>query len=226
MFLGLQPYVIAHIAILLYNRSMNTKRAVFWSVFVIVLGLIIWGLFVAENKASTGNTPNFGTPAPVTASDHSEGSTTAPVTLIEYGDFQCPACAEYAPAIEPLYGMGSTSLRIVFRNFPLPQHPNALIAAQAAEAASDQGKFWDMYRLLYAGQGSWQDQSDSDARVTFNGYAATLGLDKTMFDSDIDSTSTKQKIDSDRTEGQSLGIDYTPAIFVNGKVTQAPPDYA
>jgi protein-disulfide isomerase len=204
---------------------MNTKRIAFWSIFVVVLVLVVWGLIVAENKPAPSGVPNLGTPAPVTAADHVEGSTTASVTLIEYGDFQCPACSEYAPIVGQLFTAASSTLRVVFRNFPLPQHANAMIAAQAAEAASIQGKFWEMYQAIYAGQASWQDQSDADARATFNGYADTLGLDKTRFDADIDSPEVKQKIASDQAEGQSLGIDYTPTFFVNGKVITNPQGY-
>ena len=178
---------------------MNTKRIVFWSIFIIVLGLIIWGLIAAQNKAPVTNTSGLGTPAPVTATDDSEGSTTAPVTLIEYGDFQCPACGEYAPVIEQLYNAASSSLRVVFRNFPLPRHANAMIAAEAAQAAAIQGRFWDMYRLLYAGQTDWQDQSDADARTTFAGYASQLGLNKAQFLSDIDSAAVKQNKLSNKT---------------------------
>ena len=206
---------------------MNTKRIVFWSIFVIVLALIVWGLIVALNKPAAGSLPDLGTPAPVsTTTDHIEGSADAPVTLIEYGDFQCPACGDYAPIIGQLFAAeGSTTLRVVFRNFPLPQHQNALISAQAAGAAGNQGKFWDMYRLLYAGQLAWQDQSDADARTTFDGYATTLGLNMAQFDADIDSAAVKTKIQDDQAEGQTLAISYTPTFFVNGKVIENPQGY-
>ena len=100
-----------------------------------------------------------------------------------------------------------------------------MIAAQAAEAAAIQGKFWDMYQALYAGQASWQDQSDTNARTTFDGYAAQLDLNKAQFDSDINATTTMAKIQSDQAEGQSLGIDYTPTFFLNGKVIVNPQGY-
>jgi protein-disulfide isomerase len=204
---------------------MNTKRLIFWSGFLIILALIIWGLFVSMNR-SAGNLPALGAPAPVTAADHSEGPATARVTLIEYGDFECPACADYAPLVEQLASDEATgTLRIVFRQFPLQQHPNALITAQASEAASDQGKFWDMYKLIYAGQPSWQDQSIADIRVTLAGYASTLGLDKTRFSADLDSTTTAQFIQSELSEGVALGISYTPTFFVNGKLIQNPQSY-
>src|SRR5690348_2724487 len=149
---------------------MNIKRLVFWIVFLLVLVLIIWGLYVAmQRSASPNGLPNVGAPAPVTAADHVIGDPTAPVTLMEYGDFQCPACGEYAPLIEQLIAAeGSSTLRVVFRHFPLPQHANAMVAAEAAEAASDQGKFWDMYRLIYAGQSSWENLSQADAAKAFD----------------------------------------------------------
>ncbi len=204
---------------------MNTKRIAFWAVFVIVLGLIIWGLVVAMNKPAPGATPNLGAPAPVTAADHSEGSASSTVTLIEYGDFQCPACAQYAPVVEQLYA-SSTSLRVVFRHFPLSQHANAMISAEASEAASAQGKFWEMYKLIYAGQQDWENQADADARVTFDGYAMSLGLDKAKFDADIDSPAVKKFILDEQAEGQALGISYTPTLFVNDKIITNPEGYA
>jgi protein-disulfide isomerase len=205
---------------------MNIKRLIFWIVFLLILVLIIWGLFVAMNRPVSNGLPNVGSPAPVTAVDHVEGSADAKVTLIEYGDFECPACAVYASLVEKLVAAeASTSLRVVFRHFPLPQHANAMISAEASEAAGNQGKFWDMYKLLYTGQSDWQDQSDADARKTFDGYATQLGLDQARFDQDIDSPVAKQFIQSEQAEGQTLGIDYTPTFFVNGKIITNPQGY-
>ncbi len=114
---------------------------------------------------------------------------------------------------------------MVFRHFPLPQHQNAIAGAEAAEAAGDQGKFWDMYKLLYAGQTAWQDDSDADARAVFTGYAQTLGLDAAQFQADMAATSTLAVIQADQAEGQSLGIDYTPTFFVNGVAIENPQSY-
>jgi protein-disulfide isomerase len=178
------------------------------------------------NKPASNGLPNIGSPAPVTATDHVEGPADAPVTLIEYGDFQCPACAEYATSVERLFAEEATgTLRIVFRHFPLPQHANAMISAQASEAASGQGKFWDMYKLIYAGQADWENQSDADARKTFDGYAVELGLNQAQFDQDIDNSVAKQFIQNEQAEGQALGINYTPTFFVNGKIIQNPQGY-
>jgi len=205
---------------------MNTKRLIFWIVFLIVLVLIIWGLFVAMNRPASNGLPNVGSPVPITAVDHVEGPADAKVTLIEYGDFQCPACAVYAVLVEKLASAeASTSLRVVFRHFPLPQHQNAPISAQASEAASSQGKFWDMYKLIYAGQADWENQSDAAARKIFDGYAAQLDLNQAQFDRDIDSPAAKQFIQSEQAEGQTLGIDYTPTFFVNGKIITNPQGY-
>ena len=201
------------------------KRIIFWLVFVVVLALIIWGLIIAINKPSTNGLPDLGAPAPVTAADHVEGPANAPVTLIEYGDFQCPACAEYSGEIEQLAVDASTTLRIVFRHFPLAQHQNSMIAAQAADSASDQGKFWQMYKLIYDGQTNWENQSYADARKTYDGYAMQLGLNMAKFDQDVDSPAAKQFILGEQSEGQQLGIDYTPTFFINGKVINNPNSY-
>ncbi len=195
---------------------MNTKRITFWLGFVVIIGLIIWGLVVAMNK-TPNSTSKIGVPAPVTSSDNVEGSSSARVTLIEYGDFQCPACSTYAFYVERLFNEASSTMRVVFRHFPLSQHPNAIPAARAAEAAGVQGKFWDMYRLLYANQSDWSEKTTTEANTIFDGYATTLKLDMTNFKADEMSSSTIAKIMAQEAEGQKIGIDHTPSFFVNGR---------
>ena len=199
---------------------MNTKRIFFWLAFIIVLVLIILGLIAAQNKSPSGGP---GSPAPVTAADHVRGPATAPVTMIEYGDFQCPACGQYYPIVERLYDESSSSLRMVFRHFPLPQHLNAPLAAQASEAAAIQGKFWEMYNQLYTTQAQWSDIADPHS--VFIGYATKLGLDPVKFKSDIDASSTQAIVNADQTEGQQIGINATPTFFLNGKAIVNPQSY-
>jgi protein-disulfide isomerase len=205
---------------------MNTKRILFWSIFVLVLALIVWGLATAMKNPVSPAT-GVGTPAPVTAADHTEGPADAKVTLIEYGDFECPACAEFATMVEKLATDEATgTLQIVFRHFPLAQHANAMIAAQASEAAASQGKFWDMYKLIYAGQNDWANLSDADIiRTLFLGYADSLGLDPNKFVKDLTSATSTQIIQAEQAEGQAIGITYTPSFFVNGKLITNPPTY-
>ena len=195
---------------------MNTKRITFWLGFVVIIGLIIWGLVVAMNK-TPNSTSKIGVPAPVTSSDNVEGSSSARVTLIEYGDFQCPACSTYAFYVERLFNEASSTMRVVFRHFPLSQHPNAIPAARAAEAAGVQGKFWDMYRLLYANQSDWSEKTIAEAKIIIDGYAKGLGLDMVRFASDDISTTTIDKIMAQEAEGQKIGIVHTPTFFVNGR---------
>jgi len=203
---------------------MNTKRIAFWIGFIIILGLILWGLVVAMNKApSTGS--GAGTPAAVGADDHIRGPAKAPVTLIEYSDFQCPACEAYYPLVEKLFTQSSTTLRMVYRHFPLPQHANALLASRASEAASLQGKFWDMYHLLFDNQSSWADLSDTEARKIFSQYATKIGLDMAAYNSSLDSDAVKARIQENVDEGIKIGIDATPTFFVNGKAISNPQSY-
>ena len=200
---------------------MNIKRIIFWACFIIILGLIVWGLAVAMSKPSASL--SVSAPAPVTAADHITGPADALVTMIEYGDFECPACGLYAPLVERLLTEASTTLRVVFRHFPLPQHANAPLAAQASEAASLQGKFWDMYKLLYGNQNDWVNLPD--AHAVFDGYAVKLGLDMVKFKADIDSDAVKKVVADDLAEGEQIGIDSTPTFFVNGKVIANPQSY-
>jgi protein-disulfide isomerase len=201
---------------------MNMKRLIFWIVFVAVLGLIIWGLAVAMNKPAPGSV--LAAPAPVSVADHIAGRIDAPVTLIEYGDFECPACSFYASIIERLITEdASTTLRVVFRHFPLSQHANALITSKASEAAAMQGKFWEMYGMIYANQSEWSDLSD--AHAVLEGYAQKIGLDVAKFKADIDSSAAKEAVAADQAESIRIGINQTPTFFVNGKTVENPKDY-
>ena len=205
---------------------MNTKRIVFWAVFISILVLIIWGMVVALNKPTAGSVSGLLAPSPVTASDNVRGPADAPVTLIEYSDFQCPACKAYYPIIEKLVA-SSTNLRLVYRHFPLypMPHPNALIAAQAAQTAGLQGKFWDMYRVLFEKQSEWENLSKTDVRARFETYATTIGLDISKYRADLDSTQVTDKISADKKDGMAIGINGTPTFFVNGKAISNPQSY-
>lgn len=198
------------------------KRIIFWLCFIVVLGLIVWGLVVAMNKPVTPS-KTLSTPADVTSIDNIIGPENAKVTLIEYSDFQCPACAMYFPVVEKLFAESSTSMRLVYRHFPLPQHANAMIASQASEAAALQGKFWPMYRLIFDNQTEWENSTK--AREIFTQYAERIGLNMTSFKKDIDSDIVKNKIQASRDEGIKIGINGTPTFFVNGKAISNPQGY-
>jgi len=146
------------------------------------------------------------------------GPATAKVTITEFGDYQCSACAAAAPVLRQLLTEYDGQVALVFRNFPLPGHPFAEPAAEAAEAAGEQGKFWEMHDLLYADQ---QRLSPQDLRAR----AAYLGLDLRKFDEAISSGRARKRVETDIEEGKRIGLWYTPWIMVNGQVVQ-PNSYA
>jgi len=200
---------------------MNTKRIMFWLGFFIVLVLIIWGLIVAMNKPVTSQEPK--NPAPATVNDHIFGKSDAVVTLIEYSDFQCPACRTYYYFVDKLLN-STTSVRVVYRHFPLPQHPNAIPAALAFEAASVQGKSFEMYKMIFENYDQWVELTDP--KPEFVKYAESLGLNVSKFSEDMASTTLRKIIDDNAIEGQKIGINATPTFFVNGKFINNPPSYA
>jgi len=211
--------------------AMNIRRTVFWLSFAIVLALIIWGLVVALNKPLEPPPPKLGTPAPITSADHVSSATSTAVTLVEYSDFQCPACQTYYPLVTRLLAEASTTVRLVYRHFPLNDigpngkviHPNALLAAQASEAAAKQGKFWEMYTILFDKHVEWTELSDP--HTVFERYASDLGLDSARFKTDIDAAETKSYVLSQKQEGSSISVNSTPTFFVNGKGIANPQNY-
>lgn len=203
---------------------MNPKRTLFWSVFLIVLALIVWGLAAAIQKAPA-NAPGLptGTPAPVSASDHVTGPADAPVTLIEYSDFQCPACEAYYPLVTQVLASSTVPIRFVYRHFPLSQHPNAIPASLASEAAAKQGKFWQMYDQLFINHADWTELPDPTQ--VFAGYAAKIGLDTARFATDVKDPALMSKINADQDDGTTIGLQGTPTFFVNGKAIANPQSY-
>lgn len=138
------------------------------------------------------------------------------VTLEEFGDYQCPPCGQLHPSLKQLKQELGSNLNFVFRNLPLTTiHKNSMAAAQAAEAARMQNKFWEMHDLLYENQDLWGN--DINPRTIFQKWAADLGLDASRFANDLDSKQVQLRIEADRDAASELGINGTPTVLVNGR---------
>ncbi len=202
------------------EQTTSSSRYLSWGIFIVIIALVVWGLIAAQNKADKKNA-NLILPSQIVETDHAKGSTIAPVTLVEYGDFQCPACGLYYPIVEQVVReVGPEKLRFVFRHYPLAGHPNAIPAAKAAEAAGLQGKFWEMYSMLYEKQKSWEKAPN--AKTVFTSYAKEMGLDEKKFTEDYELDTIVERIDLDYRGGTKAGITGTPTFFINGKMIKSP----
>ncbi len=145
-----------------------------------------------------------------------KGNRDAKVSLVEFGDFQCPACAAAYPIVEQLLASykDNPDVNFVFRHFPLPQHQFALLSAEAAEAAGAQGKYWEMYDLLYKNQNAWS--GSSDPLSIFAEYANQLKLDVNLFKTEVQQSKYGKLISDDQQQGLALSINSTPTFFLNG----------
>lgn len=144
---------------------------------------------------------------------HIRGKPDAPVTVEEFGDFQCPPCGALSEPINKLEEDYRGRVRIVFRELPLPNHEHAREAALAAEAAGLQGRFWQMHDVLYREQSVWSKAAD--VRSLFNSYAGVIGLDIERFKRDMEGDETKTRVDRDARHAAALRVTTTPTIFVN-----------
>jgi formate-nitrite transporter family protein len=148
--------------------------------------------------------------APVSGRDHLRGDPAAPVTLVEYGDFECPYCRALEPILGELRERLGDQLLLVFRHFPLTSsHPHAFRAAQAAEAAGAQGKFWEMHDLLFANQQALEDEH-------LEAYAADLGLDTARFADELRDGVHAERVREDVRTGLASGVPGTPTLFLDG----------
>ena len=190
--------------------------------FLGILGAVVVvmaAIFIFTNHTSG----NKGTPSSSTSqpSSHIEGKGADGVTLLEYGDYECPYCGEYAPIVNQVVALYNNDIYFQFRNLPLTEvHPNAFAAARAAEAAGLQNKFWQMHDLLYANQNQWVPTSDPE--TYFVQYAQQLGLNITKFKSDYAGAQVNNLITADMNAFTATGAqEATPSFFLDG--TQVTP---
>lgn len=153
------------------------------------------------------------------------GPESAPVTLEEFGDFECPPCGMLSPVLDKIEQDFKGRLRFVFREFPMAAHAHGFQAASAAEAAGLQGKFWEMHDRLFQERFVWPKSPDVEKQ--FTDYAADLNLDVERFRKDMSGEEVKKRIASDQKRGRALGVDRTPTLFINDQlvpVTSFGPD--
>lgn len=178
------------------------------------------GAFATNNQqaqtTTTGSAPQ-ASPTSTIPLTKPNVKVSSPVILEEYGDYQCPPCGMLYPVLKEIEHEYGDQLRVVFRHFPLTKiHKNAMMAAQAAEAARNQGKFWEMHDRLYRNQNAWKDLSDG--RPAFIGYARELGLNVERFSREMDSQEVQQRITSDMQRGSGVGVTGTPTVFIEGQM--------
>jgi len=162
-------------------------------------------LMIPEGKSLSGKSD--------AESMHIRGNANAPVTLEEFGDFQCPPCGSISSFLDELVKEYDPHLRIVFRNYPLEMHQHARDAALAAEAAGLQGRFWEMHDVLYREQAVWSTADNT--RELFDSYAGMIGLNLDQFKKDMEGEKARARVDSDRERANSLGVQMTPTVFIN-----------
>ena len=172
-------------------------------------------LYRAKRVAAVTMSEEQTVAAQATDSVHARGSADAPVTLEEFGDFQCPPCGRLAGSLQEIEKDYGARLRVIFRNFPFTIHEHAHEAAYAAEAAGLQGHFWEMHDLLYREQAAWS--KTTDVQSLFESYAGTIGLNLERFKKDSGGEEVKAKVESDRKGGEELGVRNTPTIFINNE---------
>lgn len=184
---------------------------------VLILGAISLFVLVRSSERASSNTNAMGENEPPGAKPpHVRGNPGAKVTLEEFGDFQCPSCGIYYGELRKIEDEFGPRLKVIFREYPLyPNHKYGMVAAQAAEAAGAQGKFWEMHDKLYESQKLWSDAPE--ALPIFTDYARQIGLDVDRFSRDMKSDEIATRIVQDGIRAHALGVASTPSFFVNGK---------
>lgn len=198
----------------------DIKRIVLWGVAAIgIIGGFLAIVFLfGSPDGSGGGSGNFGAIPPVTANDWIKGNKDSKVELVEYSDLQCPACLSREPLIKKLMDEFGTNIKFVYRHFPLRSiHKNGQMAAQAAEAAGMQGKFWEMHGILFENQSKWSPESSGDVKDSFADYAGQIGINVEQFKEDLESDAAEEWVNEDYNGGDDAGVNATPTFFLNGK---------
>lgn len=194
---------------------MRKETLILGGIGLVTLILLVGAAFLLGGDKTTSSeaTPADSTKV-VGAKRHAIGSDSAKVTIVEFADFQCPACGAAHPIVQQVLGEYEGQVEYIFRHFPLPGHKNARIAAKAAEAAGVQGKFFEMHDMLFENQQEWSE-SNSPKEI-FVGYAEQLELDTEKFTQDLDNDQLAQAIQDDQNAGIELGVNSTPTFYIDG----------
>ncbi len=198
------------------------RHIAIWLLAALLIGGGIFGMIKLASRQPQDTGPAI-TVDSISAEDRVKGNRDAKVILIEYSDFQCPACAFYYPLLKKFTEEFGNKLAIVYRHFPLPNHQNAKPAAYAAEAAGQQGKFLEMHDLIFDNQKDWKDKRNPEE--VFISYAQTLNLNIEQFKTDFDSKEIRKKVENAYQNGVRFGLNSTPTFFLNGKKIANPRNY-
>lgn len=194
---------------------MGKRFIIIIAILVAVFGAILW-----SSKQDAQAPESGGSQAQV--SNHIKGNATASVKLVEYADFQCPGCAGIYPIVNEVVEKYKDQIAFQYVHFPLVTiHQNAMAAHRAAESAGNQGKFWEMYDLLYQGHASWNNSSA--AASIFESYAQQLSLNIDQYNSDVASSAVNDVIQADIRQGQTLGVRATPTFYLNDEILEPTP---
>ncbi|MBI4239952.1 DsbA family protein [Candidatus Uhrbacteria bacterium] len=206
------------------SNERTAQRVLLWTCIIVVLGGIVWAAVSSTKKSGESSEKRSIDTSRVDEKDWMKGNRDAKLTLVEYSDFQCPACAAYHPVVRKVaYEMGGR-VKIVYRHYPLKStHKNAESASRAAEAAGVQGKFWEMHDMLFEKQSEWSPLGDP--KPTFDEYAKSLQLNVEKFSQDMASSQVQAKIDSDVKSADKASVNATPTFFLNGKKLDQPQGY-
>lgn len=189
---------------------MSTETKVLIGVLAATVLIIVGGAFLVGGRQAAPEAAVVDPARLVGENDPVLGPADAKVTVVEFGDFQCPACGSLHPQLKQVkQDFAGQSVRFVFRHFPLPQHPFAQLAAEASVEAQRQGKFWEYHDLLYENQGALE-------RANLEEYAQRLDLDLDAFRKALDERTHKAAVDEDEREARALRLGGTPTIFING----------
>ena len=196
-------------------RNAQMRSVGIWGGVIALIVVAFWGLI--QLGAPATDLPLLTTEG-ISETDHILGTPGAPVTLIEYSDFQCPACRAAAPVVKDLVDAYGEDIQFAYRHFPLTTiHPYAQPAAEAAEAAARQGKFYEFHDLLFENQGLW---SNNQHREAFMSYAIELGLDISQFEADLSSPEVRAIVENNASSAMRSGVSGTPTFFLNGTQVQ------
>lgn len=195
---------------------MGTEKKFIIAIGIITLALVVAASFIfgkQQPQQAQNSTDKVDEAKLLKDAKDTKGDPKAPIRIVEFGDYQCPACGAAYPITKAVVERNSSKVYFVFRNFPLSVHPNSQISAKAAEAAALQGKFWEMHDVLYEKQNEWA--TSQNPKDLFDQYAKSIGLDQDKFNSDINNVTGQ--VNSDYSLGNDVGVSSTPTFFINGQ---------